>query len=280
MWPFGGKSTQDRLLEAMKEFPMIAGWGVQATVKGDTAYFTGQVPNEAGKNFLESMTLGINGIKQADTSGITVAQTQEQAEAPAEVAPVDPSSAGDPGFSVGQAIDNAQDVVQNVSGSEIFASSPSFDTDNTQAAASARAVASAPTAIPSSLAKGVHHAISNNVELKDNPIDVLQRGSSIILRGAVDSQHEYNLARQLAMVDGVSAVDSSDLKIVQDVKAMVADRDENQDVVYTVKSGDTLSAIAQRYYGDGNEYMKIAQANRIDNPDHIQAGQRLKIPGA
>ena len=61
---------------------------------------------------------------------------------------------------------------------------------------------------------------------------------------------------------------------------MVADRDENQEVLYTVKSGDTLSAIAQRYYGDGNEYMKIARANGIDNPDHIQAGQRLKIPGA
>jgi len=276
MWPFGGKSTQDRLLEAMKEFPMIAGWGVQASVKGDTAYFTGEVPNEAGKNFLESMTLGINGIKNADTTGITVAQS----EAPADIAPVDPASAGDPGFSVGQAIDNAQDVVQNVSGSEIFASSPSFDTGNTPAPAPTRAQPSAPAAIPSSLAKGAYRAISNNVELKDNPIDVLQRGSSIILRGAVDSQHEYNLARQLAMVDGVSAVDSSDLKIVQDVKAMVADRDENQDVMYTVKSGDTLSAIAQRYYGDGNEYMKIARANGIDDPDHIQAGQRLKIPGA
>jgi len=78
----------------------------------------------------------------------------------------------------------------------------------------------------------------------------------------------------------VSAVDSSDLKIVPDVKAMVADRDENQDALYTVKSGDTLSAIALRYYGDGNEYMKIARANGIDDPDHIQAGQRLKIPGA
>ncbi len=277
MWPFGGKSTQDRLLEAMKEFPMIAGWGVQASVKGDTAYFTGEVPNEAGKNFLESMTLGINGIKHADTLGVTVAQS----EAPADVAPVDPASAGDPGFSVRQAIDNAQDVVQNVSGSEIFASSPSFDTGTTPAPAPARAPqSSAPAAIPSSLAKGAYRAISNNVELKDNPIDVLQRGSSIILRGAVDSQHEYNLARQLAMVDGVSAVDSSDLKIVQDVKAMVQDRDENQEVVYTVKSDDTLSAIAQRYYGDANDYMKIARANGIDDPDRIQAGQRLKIPGA
>jgi len=272
MWPFGGKSTQDRLLEAMKEFPMIAGWGVQATVRGDTAYFIGEVPNEAGKNFLESMTLGISGIKHADTSGITVAQT----EAPADIAPMDPASAGDPGFSVGQAIDNAQDVVQNVSGSEIFASSDTFGSSTAQASAAPVS----PVPIPSSLAKGAYRAISNNVELKDNPIDVLQRGSSIILRGAVDSQHEYNLARQLAMVDGVSAVDSSDLKIVQDVKAMVADRDENQEVLYTVKSGDTLSAIAQRYYGDGNEYMKIARANGIDNPDHIQAGQRLKIPGA
>lgn len=47
---------------------------------------------------------------------------------------------------------------------------------------------------------------------------------------------------------------------------------------YTVQGGDTLWAIAERYYGDGNQYMKIATANGIANPDLIHPGQQLVIP--
>ena len=38
---------------------------------------------------------------------------------------------------------------------------------------------------------------------------------------------------------------------------------------------------AQRYYGDGGResYMRIAEANDISDPDSIQAGQKLTIPG-
>lgn len=50
---------------------------------------------------------------------------------------------------------------------------------------------------------------------------------------------------------------------------------------YTVKSGDSLSAIAQNFYGDASEWDKIYQANKRiigDNPNLIQVGQTLKIP--
>lgn len=40
----------------------------------------------------------------------------------------------------------------------------------------------------------------------------------------------------------------------------------------------TLSGISQHYYGNANEYMKIAQANHITNPNLIYPGQRLLIP--
>jgi nucleoid-associated protein YgaU len=50
---------------------------------------------------------------------------------------------------------------------------------------------------------------------------------------------------------------------------------------YTVKQGDTLSAIAKQHLGDANAYMKIFQANRdqLSDPDKIKPGQVLKIPG-
>ncbi len=49
---------------------------------------------------------------------------------------------------------------------------------------------------------------------------------------------------------------------------------------YTVKSGDTLTKIAQTVYGDGTRWTEILEANRdqIPNPDIIQVGQELIIP--
>ena len=48
------------------------------------------------------------------------------------------------------------------------------------------------------------------------------------------------------------------------------------DVVYTVKAGDTLSAIAARY---GTTYKALAEYNGISNPNIIRVGQQIKIPG-
>jgi nucleoid-associated protein YgaU len=49
---------------------------------------------------------------------------------------------------------------------------------------------------------------------------------------------------------------------------------------YTVKSGDTLSAIAKQHLGNANAYMKIFEANKdqLTDPDKIKPGQVLKIP--
>ena len=46
---------------------------------------------------------------------------------------------------------------------------------------------------------------------------------------------------------------------------------------YTVKSGDTLSAIGQHH---GVAWRDIFEANRdqLDDPDKIRAGQKLRIP--
>lgn len=48
---------------------------------------------------------------------------------------------------------------------------------------------------------------------------------------------------------------------------------------YTVKSGDTLSAISKTVYGDANQYNKIFEANRpmLSSPDKIYPGQTLRI---
>lgn len=52
------------------------------------------------------------------------------------------------------------------------------------------------------------------------------------------------------------------------------------DRTYTVQSGDSLSKIAQREYGNASEWKKIYEANRgiISNPDLIHPGQVLTLP--
>jgi len=54
----------------------------------------------------------------------------------------------------------------------------------------------------------------------------------------------------------------------------------DQMTIYEVKPGDTLGAIAQRFYGKASLYPKIFEANRdiLTDPNLIKVGQKLKIP--
>lgn len=56
----------------------------------------------------------------------------------------------------------------------------------------------------------------------------------------------------------------------------------NADVyaVHTVKKGESLSKIADHYYGDMMKYKQIFNANRdqLDNENVIEVGQVLRIP--
>ncbi len=49
---------------------------------------------------------------------------------------------------------------------------------------------------------------------------------------------------------------------------------------YVVKQGDTLSKIAEEFYGDKMLYPKIFEANRdvLTDPNKIKPGQKLRIP--
>jgi len=50
--------------------------------------------------------------------------------------------------------------------------------------------------------------------------------------------------------------------------------------LHEVKKGDTLSKIAEKYYGDPGLYTTIFEANRdkLKDPNLIKIGQKLRIP--
>jgi len=53
-----------------------------------------------------------------------------------------------------------------------------------------------------------------------------------------------------------------------------------EDPVHVVEKGESLSKIAQKYYGKASLWTKIHEANKdqIKNPDLIKPGQKLRIP--
>lgn len=59
-----------------------------------------------------------------------------------------------------------------------------------------------------------------------------------------------------------------------------ADQNTVENRTHTVESGDSLSKIAHKVYGDSNEWRKIFEANQhqLDDPDKIYPGQVLIIP--
>ncbi len=65
-------------------------------------------------------------------------------------------------------------------------------------------------------------------------------------------------------------------------EAAVSDYQAATSQTYTVQSGDTLSKISERYYGNSHDYMKIFNANKdkLNDPDEIEVGQELTIPTA
>ncbi len=72
-------------------------------------------------------------------------------------------------------------------------------------------------------------------------------------------------------VDGVGAVDDR-LSVVT----------PPQSTFHEVQSGESLSKIAKKYYGDPMKYMDIFEANKpmLADPDKIYVGQTLRIPNA
>ena len=70
--------------------------------------------------------------------------------------------------------------------------------------------------------------------------------------------------------------------IVADKLTFPAPKEEEKEKVeyYEIVSGDTLGAIAKRYYGSASKYTRIHEANKelIPDPNKIYPGQKIKIP--
>ena len=94
-------------------------------------------------------------------------------------------------------------------------------------------------------------------------------GNQLYLKATAKSEVSKN-----RIWDAIKGVDPK----FADLKHNIEFSQANQ--TYTVQPGDSLSKISKQFYGDPNKYTKIAQANELDDPDKIKAGQQLIIPAA
>ncbi len=54
--------------------------------------------------------------------------------------------------------------------------------------------------------------------------------------------------------------------------------DDKEFIFYTIKPGDSLSKLAELYYGDPKKYYLIEEYNELKNSNHVIIGQKIKIP--
>jgi nucleoid-associated protein YgaU len=117
--------------------------------------------------------------------------------------------------------------------------------------------------------------IKRQVEAADVKVDdlsVAYNDGVVDIAGSAASAEEKERA----------VIAAGNIKGVETVQAdKLAAPAQNDDIdFYTIESGDTLSALAKRYYGDAMQYTKIFEANRgiISDPDKIYPGQKIRIP--
>ena len=107
--------------------------------------------------------------------------------------------------------------------------------------------------------------------LKADGLDVKVEGDKVTVSGRAMTQEEKEkIVLAVGNVQGVATVDDQ----------IQTGSPGTESTFYTVKKGDTLSAISKAQYGESNKYQQIFEANKpmLKDPDKIYPGQVLRIP--
>jgi nucleoid-associated protein YgaU len=114
------------------------------------------------------------------------------------------------------------------------------------------------------------HIEQDNSGVKD--LEVAYNDGIVSLSGSAEDAAAMEKAVLMAgNVSGVAEVNADALEAPEAV--------ENVEY-YVIEKGDTLSAIAKKYYGKASAYPRLYEANRevIKDPDLIFPGQKIRIP--
>ena len=147
-----------------------------------------------------------------------------------------------------------------------------FGKDNDEEAAAAAAAKDAAEAENLERQRGVLlRGVIDSIGIPIENMDLNVNRDEVTIYGQVQEQaHKEKLILALGNVNGIAKVDD---RLTVTTPAPEAE-------FYQVQSGDSLSKIAKKYYGNAMEYNKIFEANKpmLKDPDKIYPGQMLRIP--
>jgi nucleoid-associated protein YgaU len=122
--------------------------------------------------------------------------------------------------------------------------------------------------------------IKNHLEVKTHGLSNLEvefDDGTVTLCGDCSNQAVREQAILIAgNIQGVEKIIADDLRAPEPKP----EEPEEKAEIYEIVSGDTLGAIAKRYYGNASKYTKIFEANKdiISDPNKIYPGQKIRIP--
>jgi len=115
------------------------------------------------------------------------------------------------------------------------------------------------------------------------PVDglvVSVEGDTVTLAGIAQDYPTREKAILIAgNIEGISQVNAEQLVTLEQISEENV-REIPEEIFYTIVKGDTLWAIATKYYDDGSKYTHIVDANIevIKDADLIYPGQTIRIP--
>lgn len=122
------------------------------------------------------------------------------------------------------------------------------------------------------------HVQSLGLNIQNLDVRFSGEEGAIVLTGTAASKADYEKAALMAgNVAGIFKVDNQMTIAAAATPTATAEPDSD---TYEIKKGDTLWAIAEKYYGSGAKYPEIVKANQpmIKDADEIYPGQTLRIP--
>jgi len=111
--------------------------------------------------------------------------------------------------------------------------------------------------------------------------NVNMEGEKLFIRAEVGSDALKNQVwNAIKQVDPAYSDLHADIIVNPALAPQSAAAGGTEERTYTVQPGDSLSKIAEKFYGRASEYEKIFNANRnkLSDPDHVRAGTELAIP--
>jgi LysM repeat protein len=134
--------------------------------------------------------------------------------------------------------------------------------------------------------KAKYQNVLNTIQQANGSLkNVNMEGDKLLIRAEVANEDLKN-----KVWEAIKQVDSSYSDLHADiivnsslqapVQAAAANSTSGGGQTYTVQAGDSLSKIAEKFYGKASEYNKIFEANRdkMTDADHVKAGTTLNIP--